>query len=182
MKINIGSAYKRYKGYSNVDRRPDQDVDIVADLSERPWPWENNSIDQILAEEFFEHISWKLFTALVREAYRVLKPAGFLQLTVPDVGKLCEYYVRGQICDCVPHKEPKNGFNPDPKCNKCKGKAKIHPERFRQALSGAQKHPFDSHLNQFFKKDMIKDFEKVGFKVIDISPDNWYKIKLKVVK
>ena len=130
----------------------------------------------------FEHIGWQQINKVFKETHRVLKKGGWLQLTVPNIGKMCEYYINGEICDCISHKEPEGGFKADPHCKKCQGKAKCNPERFRQSLAGAQKHPWDIHRNHFFKEPMIQEFTKLGFKVQDVSPNNWYKIKLRATK
>lgn len=57
------------------------------DLNNR-WPWPDNSADVIMAHEVFEHIhAWRPGGQgkihCLNEAWRVLKPGGILDLTVP---------------------------------------------------------------------------------------------------
>jgi predicted SAM-dependent methyltransferase len=57
-----------------------------------PWPWEDNSVDEIHCSHFIEHIPMEtliggqdLFFAFFDEMYRVLKPEGSASLVWPDL-------------------------------------------------------------------------------------------------
>jgi predicted SAM-dependent methyltransferase len=79
MKLNVGCGDKKVEGYVNVDvvGNPDK----VCDLSTFPWPFEDNSADEIFAEHFLEHV--KDFEATILEIHRILKPNGKLCFRVP---------------------------------------------------------------------------------------------------
>jgi SAM-dependent methyltransferase len=64
-----------------VDIVPGEAVDIVADLTQG-WPWATSSVDEIVAEDVFEHLPNKVHT--LRELYRVLKPNALAVVQVPD--------------------------------------------------------------------------------------------------
>ncbi len=78
LKLNLGCSDRHIADFVNVDLV--QPADVVADLSER-WPWEDNSVDEILAHDIIEHLPNKILT--MNEAYRVLKPGGMFRVVVP---------------------------------------------------------------------------------------------------
>lgn len=83
MKLNIGSGMKRFhmKGYVNVDIL--KDADVVLDLTGH-WPWGNDSIDYIRADNLLEHFDNEEFMHVMNIAHYVLKPHGEFWLRVPD--------------------------------------------------------------------------------------------------
>lgn len=56
-------------------------LDLQFDLDSQPWPIQNGIIDGIVASHVFEHLA-DVESAL-REASRVLRPGGWLELDVP---------------------------------------------------------------------------------------------------
>jgi len=78
MKLNLGCCDSHMPGYVNVDRM--QPADVVTDLS-KPWPWEDNSVDEIVARDIIEHLPDKILT--MNEIWRVLKPGGVAKILVP---------------------------------------------------------------------------------------------------
>ncbi len=74
-------------GFVNHDfvlHRPE--IDIVHNLNEIPWPWEDNSWDLVRAFHALEHLKIDLITSL-NECWRILKPDGILNIQYPVVGK-----------------------------------------------------------------------------------------------
>lgn len=47
LKLNLGCGFKRIPGYLNVDSVPDCNPDQVVDLEKFPWPWADNSVDDV---------------------------------------------------------------------------------------------------------------------------------------
>jgi hypothetical protein len=94
MKLNLGANDHRVSGFLSVDIAPP--ADVVADLSER-WPWEDSTVDEILAKDVFEHIEnyqfrWnKGAIWCMNEAHRVLKPSGKLEIIVPCLPGIAPY-------------------------------------------------------------------------------------------
>lgn len=183
-KLNFGSGPKIRDGYINVDGLDwDGSTDILHDFNFFPYPFLNCYADEILMMEFLEHLSFRATYKVLQECYRILKRGGKVKIQVPDIGKMCKYYVeRFMICDCVPRKAARyEDYKGDPRCPKCYGKAKINTERWRFAFAGAQKHKYDGHLNHFTKEILEKDLEKVGFKNIKFS-FNIYKLVVEATK
>jgi SAM-dependent methyltransferase len=82
MKINLGSGYKRYPGFLNVDHDPLTQPDFLADLEDLHLPIEDNSVDYILAHHVLEHIGAGFFS-LMKELYRIAKHDTILEIKVP---------------------------------------------------------------------------------------------------
>jgi hypothetical protein len=49
-------------------------ADIPFDLFTFPWPWENDSVDEIFSSHFFEHVPQNLRFPFMDEVWRILKP------------------------------------------------------------------------------------------------------------
>jgi len=79
MKLNLGASDRRIEGYLSVDiaEPADECVDLTG-----PWPWEDSSVDEIIAQDVFEHLPDKRHT--MNEAWRVLRHDGLLSIGVPD--------------------------------------------------------------------------------------------------
>jgi len=183
MKLNFGSAHDKLgEDWQNVDALDWMgNTDIIHDLREFPYPFEDNSADEIRNVECLEHISFKLTMSVLKEFFRILKPGGKIHIQVPDAGKSMEYYVNNQVCKCVPHKAIGGEFKSKPNCPVCNGKAKIHPNRWLYTFTGAQKHPFDAHLAVFTRQDLFTLMCNAGFKCIEFG-DDIYKLKVNAIK
>lgn len=77
-KIDLGGGLQNDKNYESVDLK---NAKIICDLNS-VWPFEDNSISVIRACDIFEHLKSPVFT--MKEAYRVLKPGGWLIGQVPS--------------------------------------------------------------------------------------------------
>ena len=79
MKLNLGCGDKKMAGYLNVDTccEPDQ----WCDLSQFPWPWEDNSVEEVYSSHFLEHVAD--YERTILEIHRILKPNGTIHFRVP---------------------------------------------------------------------------------------------------
>jgi len=82
MKLNIGSGLKRIDGYLNVDYNPQVNPDFIVDLEKGILPFDNNSVDGIIAHHILEHIGDN-FLKLMEEIYRVCKDGAIIDIEVP---------------------------------------------------------------------------------------------------
>lgn len=82
MKLNIGSGYKRYPEFLNVDHDPLVKPDILADLENLKLDIPDSSVDYIIAHHVLEHIGLGFFD-LMKELYRVCKDDAILDIKVP---------------------------------------------------------------------------------------------------
>lgn len=80
--LNLGCGGDRRKDpWLGVDRVEGPAVDQVVDLNEGPWPWADNAVDRILAQDIFEHVDDAVL--FMTECWRVLMPGGALFLKTP---------------------------------------------------------------------------------------------------
>ena len=80
--INLGCGFNKLIGAINVDAFEICNPDVVWDLNKFPYPFENNSVDQIIARHVFEHLDdwW----GALGECARILKNGGRMHIGVPD--------------------------------------------------------------------------------------------------
>lgn len=86
MKLNLGCSSAVREGYVNVDIVPP--ADVIADLN-ASWPWEDSSIDAILAIDIIEHLVNKIYT--MNELWRVLRADAVAEIEVPSTNGECAF-------------------------------------------------------------------------------------------
>jgi len=80
-RLNLGAGDQPKDGFWNVDIHQYGDIDQIVDLRKR-WPWKDGSIEWISASEVAEHLPDPIH--FMNEAWRVLKPGGYLDMVVPS--------------------------------------------------------------------------------------------------
>lgn len=85
LKLNLGCGHNKLLSYCNVDQVPEYDPDVLMDLEKFPWPWEDNSVEEIVLCHVLEHLgeTRDIYLGIWREMYRILKPSGEIHITVP---------------------------------------------------------------------------------------------------
>lgn len=83
MRLNLGAGGRPMHDAVNVDRVHLPGIDEVWDLDEIPWPWRNNSIEEIHARDVFEHVADPI--AFMRQCHRILMPTGMLWIRTPNI-------------------------------------------------------------------------------------------------
>lgn len=72
-----------------LDIDPDCGADVVHDLDVLPYPFADDTFDEIHASEVLEHTGrqgdWRFFFAQFSEFWRILKPGGWLCASCPSV-------------------------------------------------------------------------------------------------
>lgn len=82
MKINIGSGNKRYDGVINIDSDAEAKPDYVINIEKDLFPFEDNSVDSVIAHHILEHLGDGFFHCL-KELYRVCKHDAIIDIRVP---------------------------------------------------------------------------------------------------
>jgi hypothetical protein len=84
IKINLGSGFKRYEGFVNLDDDPLVEPDFLINLDDVniKLPFEDNSVEEIKAEHILEHIG-DGFIPLMQELYRVSEHGCIFDIIVP---------------------------------------------------------------------------------------------------
>jgi predicted SAM-dependent methyltransferase len=73
-----------YENYIAVDINPPNTAWAVKHDLRNPIPLQNNSVDRILSEDFFEHVAVEEIKEILRECFRILKQGGLIRIGVPD--------------------------------------------------------------------------------------------------
>lgn len=93
-KLDIGCGKNKREGFLGVDQYQMDNVDVVLNVVGKdkkgkfiPWPWEDNSIDEIYTSHFVEHLDLNKHNPervwFMNEAFRVLKPGAKMTCITP---------------------------------------------------------------------------------------------------
>jgi hypothetical protein len=85
MRLNLGCGGKKLPGWVNVDKYPVCGPDQVVDLERFPWPWPDDSADEVLLEHVLEHLgaSTEVYLGIIKELYRVCRDGAAVRIEVP---------------------------------------------------------------------------------------------------
>lgn len=86
LRLNLGSGDNHIDGFVSVDLY-DESADVRADICELPY--EDNTVDEIVAYQVIEHVPYNRSLDMFREMYRVLKPGGTAKIETPDIDVVC---------------------------------------------------------------------------------------------
>lgn len=83
LKLNLGCGNIKYDGFLNVDKFGEPD--IKWDLEKFPWPWEDNSVDEIRIIHVLEHLGkdTETYFNIFKEIYRISVDKALLYIVVP---------------------------------------------------------------------------------------------------
>ena len=151
MRINLGCGNDVKPGYLNVDFRQTAHEVLNVDLSRFPWPWADDSAEEILMLDFLEHFGFGQTDTLLSEVWRVLAVDGFVDIQVPDFDQLARAVIgmAAYHCNSCGHliERPDGG-----KCPACStALEKIAREAIRR-LYGGQDYIGNYHNTSFTKK------------------------------
>lgn len=96
-KLNLGCSIFKKQDFINLDISREKNPDIVHNLDDFPYPFEDNSFSRIEADHVLEHLQ-DPFGAM-KEIHRILKPGGILIIKTP-------HFSRG-----FTHPDHKRGFD-----------------------------------------------------------------------
>jgi len=85
MKLNLGCGNKLLKGYINLDKFNYYKCDIIHDLEKFPYPFKNDSVNEILLSHVLEHIGQQpdTFINIIKELYRICSNNALIIISVP---------------------------------------------------------------------------------------------------
>ena len=83
LKLNLGCGEKIIPGYINVDKFGNPDV--KHNLEAFPWPWETNTVSEILLEHVLEHLGKdvEVYFGIFKEMYRICTQGAKIKIIVP---------------------------------------------------------------------------------------------------
>lgn len=144
MKINYGAGETKLKGYINIDIEESVKPDLLLDIRKQPFPYENDSVDEITCIHNIEHIEYKYHETIFTEFHRVLKKDGRLFLAYPEFEICSKYFLEN-------HKGLKDFW--------------------RATLYGRQLYPGDYHVTPMITRDLIWMLTDLGFVGIASNPE-----------
>jgi len=81
-KLDIGCGTNKVEGCIGLDFHKVKGVDVVHDLNKIPYPFKDNTFDEIYANHILEHLTIPL-DDILSELCRITKPKGKLKIRVP---------------------------------------------------------------------------------------------------
>ena len=93
--LNLGCGNKKFDGFINIDSRKECNPDLIYDI--KKLPYEDNSIDGIYALDVLEHIPRNLVLSTLKSWYRILKVGSYLIIRLPNVRRISDKYLKGEI-------------------------------------------------------------------------------------
>lgn len=81
MKLHIGAGNDIKEGWINHDLVALPEIDVVHDLNEFPWPWQDESIDEVYMKDVLEHLPDTIM--VMEEIHRICKPGARVYIAVP---------------------------------------------------------------------------------------------------
>ena len=83
LKLNLGCGKNTLEGYLNVDKFGEPD--LQHDLETFPWPWPDNSVDEIVLNHVLEHLgaTTDIYFGIIKEIHRICQPGATLHIAVP---------------------------------------------------------------------------------------------------
>lgn len=85
LKLNLGCGEKCLEGYINIDNDPGVKVDQFIDVAETGlYKFDDDTVSEVRADDFLEHIPIGKTVYVVEEIFRVLKPDGIFRHQTPS--------------------------------------------------------------------------------------------------
>jgi predicted SAM-dependent methyltransferase len=133
-------------GRSSYDRWISTDIDILDITSEKDWKrcFEPESLEALLAEHVWEHLTPEQAAAAARNCFNYLKPGGYLRIAVPDGFHPSEAYIKW-----VTEGPPESGADDH--------KVLYNYKTFSEVFSGAG---FQVRLLEYYDENGVFHFEE----------------------
>jgi len=81
MKLHLGCGHIIKEGWVNHDLATLTGVDVVHDLTKFPWPWSDDTFEEVHMDNVLEHLPET--TRTMEELWRIMQPGGKLFIGVP---------------------------------------------------------------------------------------------------
>src|SRR5437764_5330029 len=89
--LDVGCGINKYPGAIGIDRNRATKADVLCDLDRIPYPFADNSFDQLRAIHVIEHVSDVIRS--MEEFHRLVRPGGRIRIETPhytDFSSFCD--------------------------------------------------------------------------------------------
>jgi len=89
--LDVGCGVNKYPGAIGIDRNIRTLADVICDLDHFPYPFRDDSFDQLRAVHVIEHVSDVIRT--IEEFHRLVRPGGAIHIVTPhytDFSSFCD--------------------------------------------------------------------------------------------
>jgi len=85
MRLNLGCGNRKFPGWVNTDKVAACNPDQVVDLEQLPWPWPDDSVEEVMLSHVLEHLgqATDVYLGLIKELYRVCRDGAKITVIVP---------------------------------------------------------------------------------------------------
>jgi Methyltransferase domain len=84
--LDVACGSNKTQGACGMDRRKLDGVDVVHDIEEIPWPFDDGEFTRLIMSHIVEHLKpWKM-VEVMDEAWRVLEVGGQVMIATPYAG------------------------------------------------------------------------------------------------
>jgi len=156
MKLNLGAGgdiRPKGDGWVNIDIRPLSGIDLVLNLEKEKLPYDDNSVDYVMAKDIIEHFGWRETNRILKELHRVLKSGCQIYVQCPNIDAIIDMYA----------KRAKNFMDYMPEL--------LPSQKFSYWMFGGQEYTENVHKAGFNIPDLRKLLEGAGFEVLNIQGD-----------
>jgi SAM-dependent methyltransferase len=89
MIIDLGCGNKKSAGAIGVDMNIRSNADVIHNLDAFPYPFEDNTVDQVICHDVLEHVAD--FVGTMEEIWRISKPDTRIEVTAPFMSSVNFY-------------------------------------------------------------------------------------------
>jgi len=185
IRLNLGCASRLLDGYTNVDmdsveqikrRYPNLEINdsnpfLQCDVLNLPF--EDSSVDEVRADAILEHMSFLEEPKFFKEATRVLKPGGILNISVPDFEHMVREWLNAED-------NWKDFFRNDDEAIAQEhwfGQYSYSYESrwgyITAGIFGPQNGDGQYHKNAYTQEKLLAIYKKLGYKDTEISRFYW---------
>ena len=87
--LDVGCGSAKFPGAVGLDISPNAQADIVHDLDVFPYPFDDDSFDQVLMQDVLEHVADPI--TVIEELHRICRPGGRIHLRTPHFSSVLAY-------------------------------------------------------------------------------------------
>ena len=91
--LHLGCGEVRMDGFINVDFLKTSATDVIEDVTKLE-SFEDNSVSLIYACQILEHFSHDEVPQILRRWFEVLAPGGVIRISVPDLDRIVQIYLK----------------------------------------------------------------------------------------